>query len=242
MKLVFRQNEKKCILLFLKLPERGRVKTRLSEDLNEDAVLSLYKNFVLDLLETLKRGRYVFKICFYPPDSQEKMSSWLGNDYSYMPQKGKDLGERMENAFTESFLEGFLKLVLIGSDIPDLTNKIIEKAFNFDNYNAVIGPSFDGGYYLIGFKNNTFLPEIFEGIQWGTEKVFEKTIEIFKKNNYKVHILPKWQDVDRLDDVRALFERNRNTEFAKSRTMAFILKNLKMLFLPHSIPPYQGKK
>lgn len=242
MKLVIRQNEKKCILLFLKLPERGRVKTRLLEDLDEDTVLSLYKNFILDLLESLKRGRHVFKICFYPPDSQQKISNWLRNGYSYMPQKGKDLGERMQNAFIESFSEGFSNVILIGSDIPDLTNNIIEKAFKADNYNAVIGPSFDGGYYLIGFKGNSFLPEIFKGIQWGTEKVFEETMEIFRKNNYKVHILPKWQDVDRLDDIRALFERNRNTEFAKSKTMSFILKNFKTLFPPRSIHVRKGKE
>ena len=217
---------KKCILLFVKYPEWGMVKSRLLKDLTEDVVLSLYKNFVLDLLDTLKKGRYRFEICFYPPESKEKMLNWLGKDYVYMPQKGKDLGERMSHAFTEGFSEGFSKVVLIGSDIPDLTYELIDKAFEFDANDAVIGPSFDGGYYLIGFKNNSFLPDIFEGIQWSTGTVFKKTMEILNRKNYRVHILPKWQDIDMLDDVRVLFERNKNTGFADSRTMHFLSANL----------------
>ena len=220
---------KRCILLFVKLPEKGRIKSRLSKDLGEDTVLQLYKRFVLDLIETLKRGKYLFKICFYPPDSKEKMSNWLGKSHSYMPQDGKDLGERMKNAFIEAFSEGFSEVLLIGSDIPDLPNAVIEEAFGLDKKDAVIGPAFDGGYYLIGFKRNTFLTEVFEGVQWGSETVFEKTIGILKRNNYMVRILPGWHDVDRIDDLRELFQRNRNTEFADSRTMAFIMNNERIL-------------
>jgi uncharacterized protein len=216
--------------VFVKFPERGKVKSRLAKNLDEDTVVSLYRYFVYDLLETLKKSRYCFNICFYPPDSGKKVSDWLGKQYSYMPQKGKDLGERMKNAFQEAFLEGFSKVLLIGSDIPDLPVAIIHKAFESDNYDAVLGPSLDAGYYMIGFKKNTFLPEIFEGIEWGTEKVFENTMDIFRKNNYKVHSLPVWQDIDTLDDLRALFERNRDTRFRNSQTMAFLNDNLKRTF------------
>ena len=235
-------SDEKCILVFLKTPERGMVKSRLSKDMDEDVALLLYKNFILDLLETLQKGRFAIKICFYPPNSKEKVSNWLGKNYSYMPQNGIDLGERMKNAFREAFSEGFSKVLLIGSDIPDLTTAVINEAFAFDNNAAVIGPAFDGGYYLIGFKDNTFLPDVFEGIQWGQEMVFEKTMEIFKKHNYAIHLLPQWQDIDKLDDLQALYDRNMNTAFARSRTMTFIAKNLKKIFLTLTILPYKGGK
>jgi glycosyltransferase A (GT-A) superfamily protein (DUF2064 family) len=134
---------KNCILIFIKSPERGMVKARLSEDIDEDTVLSLYRNFVLDLLETIRKGRHAFQIFFYPPGSKEKVSNWLGKGYSYMPQKGKDLGERMKNAFSRAFSEGFSKVLLMGSDIPDLTNAVINDAFELNDHDAVIGPAFD---------------------------------------------------------------------------------------------------
>jgi uncharacterized protein len=228
--MLLHEKNRQCLLLFLKYPERGKVKSRLAKDLNKDITLLLYKNFILDLLDTLKKGKFRVKICFHPPDSKEKVTDWLGNNYVYMPQIGEDLGERMKNAFTTVYSEGFSKAVLIGSDIPDLNDTVLDEASECDDHDAVIGPASDGGYYLIGFQNNTFLPEIFDGIQWGSGTVFKKTIGILKKNNRKVHILPEWQDIDRLDDLRALFDRNRDTEFAHSRTMVFLSANSKTIF------------
>ena len=221
----------KCILVFVKLPEAGKVKARLSKDLDEDAVCSLYKIFVLDLLDTLKKGSYTFRICFYPPDSGEKVADWLGKDLFYMPQAGKDLGERMKNAFIDIFSQGYSEVLLIGSDIPDLAVPVVDEAFDgLKNSEAVVGPAFDGGYYLMGFKKDTFLPEIFQGIDWGTDTVFVKAMEIFERNKCRVHVLTKWRDVDRLEDLRALFDKNRNTEFQGSRTMIFLTEHFKSIF------------
>jgi uncharacterized protein len=225
-------SDKDCVLLFVKVPEKGTVKSRLSKDLGEDTALSLYENFVLDILATLKEGRYPFNVCFHPPDSPESVQNRLWKNLSRRPQRGKNLGERMKNAFSDAFSDGFDKVVLIGSDIPDLTNSILDIAFAFTD-DAVIGPAMDGGYYLIGFRKKTFLPDIFEGIHWGTASVFEQTMEIFKTHNLKVRITPKWQDVDRLDDLKALVERNRDTEFADSMTMAYIKK--RSLWLPFPV-------
>ncbi len=220
----------RCVLIFLKSPDPGMVKSRLCRDIDEETVLSLYRNFGLDLVETLRKGRYAFRIFFHPPGSEERISHWLGNDCSYILQRGKDLGQRMKNAFIRTFSEGFSKVLLIGSDIPDLTNTVLYNAFDFKRHDAVIGPAFDGGYYLIGFKSYTFLPEIFDGIPWGTEKVFERTIDIFHKNKYRVRLLPELRDVDRIEDLRALFKKNKHTEFAESRTMAFISRNMEKIF------------
>ena len=214
-------NDTPCLLLFLKYPDKGKVKSRLSKEFGEDTVLLLYEAFVLDVLETVNKGKYRFTICFHPPSAHEKIASWLGKSYLYMPQNGSDLGEKMKNAFVSAFSEGFEKVILIGSDIPDLPKEIIDEAFASDR-EAVIGPATDGGYYLIGFKRDTFLPHIFEGMGWSTGSVFERTIETFRKHSCKVHVLPQWRDVDTPEDLRAFYERNRNTAFEHSRTMGLI--------------------
>jgi rSAM/selenodomain-associated transferase 1 len=221
----------KCVLVFAKLPEAGKVKARLSKDLDENTACSLYKVFVLDLLDTLKKGNYTVRICFYPPGAEEKVADWLGKDLLYIPQTGKDLGERMKDAIIHTFSQEYSEVLLIGGDIPDLPGRIIEEAFEgLKNNEAVVGPAFDGGYYLMGFKKDTFLPEIFRGIHWGTDMVFAKTMEIFKKSDYRVHVLTKWRDVDRLDDLRALFDKNSNTEFSGSRTMIFLTEHFRSIF------------
>jgi len=217
-----------CILIFVKLPEKGSVKTRLAKDLGHDFVQTLYRNFVLDLLETLAKVKWPIIIYFHPPESKAAVSRWLGGSYLYVPQNGSDLGERMKNAFKDVFERGFSRAVIIGSDIPDLKISILDMAFNSLHANdMVIGPSADGGYYLIGFRHNSFLPEVFKGISWGTDTVLKDTLKILREKNYKAHFLPELRDVDTIEDLKALYERNKDTAFADSRTMKFISDNLK---------------
>jgi rSAM/selenodomain-associated transferase 1 len=217
-----------CILLFVKFPEEGSVKTRLAKDIGPGFVQTLYRNFVLDLLETLKKSKWPIIIHFHPSGSGNAISSWLGKNYLYAPQNGADLGERMKNAFTDAFADGFSKVIIIGSDLPDLQKNILDMAFKALHVNdIVIGPSVDGGYYLIGFRHNSFLPEVFKGISWGTDTVLKDTLKILREKNYKAHFLPELRDVDTIEDLKALYERNKDTAFADSRTMKFISNNLK---------------
>ncbi len=217
---------KNCLLLFAKYPEKGQVKTRLSAELDEDITVELYRNFVLDLLSMLKELRIQFQICFSPADSQEKFEKWLGTQYSYVPQQGDDLGQRMKNAFTHAFDQGFQRVVIIGSDSPDLPGSLINEAFLYlETHDAVIGPSTDGGYYLIGFNKAAFLPEVFEGIEWSTDTVLRKTLHILEKARLKFHQLPVWRDVDTLNDLRDLVQGSHNKGFSSSRTMSYIHKN-----------------
>lgn len=214
---------KRCILLFAKYPEKGHVKSRLAADLGEETARRLYQCFVLDFVETLENSRFPVKIFFYPPDAGAGMEQRFGSGHSYIPQRGGDLGERMKNAFTDTFSEGFSEAVLIGSDIPDMTDRAINEAFmSLDNHEAAIGPAVDGGYYLVGFRKSAFLPEIFNGITWSADTVFDSTMKIFRKSGYSVHILPEWSDVDTLADLKKLYERNKDTEFRNSRTMALL--------------------
>ena len=219
-----------CIILFAKYPEKGKVKTRLSMKLRENIAVELYKNFILDLLATLKKVKAKIYIFFYPEDSKDKFVKWLGRDYSYAPQKGDDLGERMKNAFIWGFKEGYNRIVIIGSDSPDLPSKLINEAFkSLEKNDVVIGPSFDGGYYLLGFKKEKFLPSVFFGIKWSTNIVFNNTCEILKKENYKIHVLPKWRDVDTINDLKCLFKKSKDSNFIKSKTFSCISKYRDML-------------
>lgn len=213
------------ILLFIKSPELGRVKSRLALEVDEETALDVYKSFVLDIAEALKKRSQPLTIYFHPWTSNESVRRCLGEDFSYAPQRGEDIGERMENAFKDSFSEDIVKAVLIGSDIPDLATTVMDEAFSsLELQNAVIGPASDGGYYLIGFRKHAFLPDVFRGITWSTDSVFQQTMEIFRRFGMSVHVLPEWNDVDTLDDLRSLFVRNMDTWFTKSRSMSLCRK------------------
>ena len=215
-----------CVLVFVKFPVRGHVKTRLAAQIGQEQALRLYESFVLDILEWVKNLDVPVGICFDPPEAKEQFKQWLGGDYSYFAQIGRDLGQRMKNAFVHSFDEGFERVILIGSDIPDLPAQYLHEALNaLESNGAVIGPSRDGGYYLIGFSRASFLPAVFEDITWSTSAVFRQTIAIFRKNELKVHLLPEWYDVDTAADLQSLLLRNRLTPFEDSRTYRYLAAN-----------------
>ena len=193
----------RCLLFFIRYPEKGRVKTRLAASIGDERALKLYRNFLLSILSTLNKGTFLFYLCFYPADALESLRKWLGRDYLYIPQQGEDLGERMKNGFMEAFDSGFKRVVLIGSDIPDLPLEFIEEAFaSIREKDCVIGPSLDGGYYLIGFKDTKFSPQVFKGILWSTERVFEETMKILEREGLTVHTLRPLRDIDKIDDLR----------------------------------------
>ena len=200
----------------------GRVKTRLAEQIGQDTAADLYRNFVTDILATLKSLDANFKIVFDPPHTENQFQRWLGEEYRYAPQIGQDLGQRMKNAFLQAFSEGFNRVVVIGSDSPDLPAEYLELAFKaLETNDVVVGPSSDRGYYLIGFAKKAFLPDVFEGITWSSVDVFEQTLNILKKHKQRVYLLPQWHDVDTLTDLKSLLQRNRNTSFSKSETMSY---------------------
>ncbi len=197
-------SDRSAILLFVKSPEKGKVKSRLAKAIGEDAALDVYKCLVSYTLENLNSGNYLFRLCFYPPDSGAIIKNWLGNSYYYVPQYGRDLGERMKSAFVQAFSDSVEKALVIGSDIPDLSISVIDEAFNaLDTSDAVIGPAHDGGYYLIGFNKATLLPDIFQGIAWSTDSVFYQTMKIVEKSGLRVHVLTELRDVDTFDDLSA---------------------------------------
>ena len=193
----------RCLLFFIKHPEKGKVKTRLASAIGDRTAVMYYKRFLLEMLFTLNRGTFLFYLCYSPETPLSDIKDWLGDHYLYMAQSGEDLGERMKNGFLEAISMNFKRVVLIGSDIPDLPIEFIEEAFaSLLEKDVVIGPSLDGGYYLIGFKNETFLPRTFEGIHWSTASVFEKTLSVLKQEGLTVHTLQPLRDIDTVEDLR----------------------------------------
>ena len=216
--------QNRCLIVFVKYPQPGQVKSRLAKDFDSDFAANLYRAFVLDILECAMKGNWQLRIFFYPPEKETEIKETFGNGHEYRPQRGADLGTRMKSAFIDCFSEGFKSLVLIGSDFPDLPLKIIEDSFAIldSPSNAVIGPAADGGYYLIGFRYDNFLPAIFEGLTWSTASVFLETLKILHAYSRQTEIIQEWRDVDTRDDLINLMERNKSTAFAHSRTMKYL--------------------
>jgi rSAM/selenodomain-associated transferase 1 len=213
-----------CLLLFAKSSIKGQVKTRLAAEIGEDFAVKLYKCFVEDLISLVENLDVHLEIYFYPPHTRLNFSEWLGEQYCYTPQVGDNLGERLKNAFDNAFEVGFSKVVVIGSDSPDLPENFLRLAFKeLESHDVVIGPSNDGGYYLIGFSRTSFLPVAFDGIAWSTSAVCKQTVEILKRHKLKIYLLPEWYDVDTRSDLEKLIARNKDTAFGQSKTTAFIL-------------------
>jgi len=215
-----------CILLFVKYPQKGQVKQRLALSLQEDVVVELYQHFVQDILQTIEMINVPFFICVFPEEKVDDCRRWLRSSYSFLPQKGKNLGERMKNSFQHAFSEGFHRVILLGSDIPDLPNIYLTAAFySLEEYTGVIGPCSDGGYYLIGFSEVAFQPSVFDQITWSTPKVFEETMQQCTNAGISMALLPEWSDIDTLDDLKEFILRNHDIDVHSSLTMKYVSQN-----------------
>ena len=216
-------NHNNCLLLFVKSPIKGQVKTRLAAQTGGDFEVELYKCFVEDMISLVENLDAHLEICFYPPHMISTFSEWLGQQHCYKAQIGNNLGERLRNAFDKALEEGFSNVVAIGSDSPDLpVHYLIESFEALEEHDTVIGPANDGGYYLIGFSKEGFIPEVFDNISWSTDGVFEQTVSIAKQHGRKMHLLPLWHDVDTIADLKSLLLRTRNTAFEKSKTYSYL--------------------
>jgi glycosyltransferase A (GT-A) superfamily protein (DUF2064 family) len=132
----------------------------------------------------------------------------------------------MKNAFCYAFTEGFRRVILVGSDSPDLPGDFLRNAIvELQTHDMVLGPSSDGGYYLIGFRDDTFLPSVFDGISWSSSTVFQETIAKVKNEGRSLSLLPAWSDVDLISDLKNLVRRNRNTAFKSSHTISYLRRN-----------------
>ncbi len=201
---------KNCVILFLKYPEYGKVKTRLAKTIGPRRALEFYRLCVEDTISLLRRTGHDIAIAISPPEKKGDAIAWLGESFWYLQQRGDDLGERMLNAFRDVFDAGYNRAVLVGSDIPDMPERFFSEAFDALSRNDVaIGPASDGGYFLIGFRNEKLAPELFRDMPWSTDAVLMYTLEIARKEKMTHHVLPEWHDIDLPDDLWKFLERSR---------------------------------
>lgn len=183
------------LIIFAKNIVHGNVKTRLAATIGNDKALEIYKDLTRHT-QSITEHLPVDKIVFYS-NYIEYVDSW-DNGYRKAKQQGCDLGERMKNAFDNVFREGYAKAVIIGTDCPSLTQDLIHDAFNkLNDFDIVIGPAVDGGYYLLGMKK--LHPGLFANIQWSTDTVFNDTIAACRHHSYC--LLPLLRDIDKEEDL-----------------------------------------
>jgi uncharacterized protein len=190
-----------ALLVFVKNPELGKVKTRLKPELSNEECVAIYKAMVNDLVKNIQVDKnYDIFFFFTPKSSVNVVQQWLGYEFNLVPQSDGDLGKRMSTALIWAFENNYQKAVLIGSDCPTMDQKLILNAFkNLENSDVVLGPSEDGGYYLVGTKSPQ--PEIFENIHWSSDVVFSETILRIKENNRTYSKLEIKSDIDKYSDL-----------------------------------------
>jgi hypothetical protein len=187
---------KNLLLIFTRNPALGKVKTRLAKTVGNETALEIYK-FLIQKTKEITQNLTCDKAVYYSEKVREN-DLWDREIYKKNQQFGEDLGIRMKNAFETSFKNGYQNVVIIGSDLYDLSSQDIEHAFKeLEENDVVIGPAEDGGYYLLGMKephNN-----VFQNKSWGTSSVKEETLNDLK--NKKVHLLKEFNDVDLFEDI-----------------------------------------
>ena len=188
----------RALIIFIKNPSEGLVKTRLAATLGNKVTLNIYKK-LLAHTHAVTSGVYADKYVFYSSHIDGN-DEWNVAEFEKELQTGNDLGERMRNAFVGIFHKGYGQVAIIGSDCPDLTADLIEQAFlELDRSDIVIGPATDGGYYLLALNN--LYPALFENISWSTNHVIKETLAICKNINKSFYLLPVLSDVDIEEDI-----------------------------------------
>lgn len=183
-----------ALIVFLRKPELGKVKTRLAKGIGDEKALEVYRILTEKTYQICSElNADIFP--FFMPDVPEN-TIWDKSKAEI--QNGNDLGECMLNAFEFVFNKGYDKAIIIGSDCNSLSSDLIKKAFlKLEKYDYTIGPAEDGGYYLLGMKS--LCTEVFENMEWSKEDVYEKTIQKFSANSY--YSLETLNDIDNLDDL-----------------------------------------
>jgi len=189
--------------VFGKYWEPGRVKTRLAAVVGPESASGLYREFLATLLRRFSGAAERCVLAFTPDDRRNAMRQLAGPTWELTPQEGADLGHRMKRYFESAAAAGFDRVLLIGSDSPTLPAKYVEEAYErLATHGVVLGPSADGGYYLVGIAGP--LPPIFDDITWSSPDVWRQTCDRLAEAGGRSHVLPTWYDVDEFTDLERL--------------------------------------
>jgi hypothetical protein len=197
------------LLVFLKRPRPGEVKTRLAPALGAAQAAELYRALAEEELRrtAARAGEYERVVCFTPEDARSELEAWL-RDEPLLPQRGEDLGQRLAAAFGEAFAAGARRVAVIGSDAPWVSRAtVLEALAALDEQEVAVVPALDGGYCLLALSRAR--PELFGGIPWSTRAVLGLTLERAAGLGLSVRLLEPQPDIDTLEDLRAHWPRLR---------------------------------
>lgn len=191
-----------AVLIMAKAPRAGEVKTRLCPPLTAAEAAELYRSFLLDKIEQVRALTAASPAVAYTPAEGRALFEALAPGFTLLPQRGADLGARLANSFEAFFRMGHRGALAIDSDTPTLPLGFLEQALDLiatPSVDVVLGPSDDGGYYLIGLR--TLHRELFEGMEWSTPRVLPETLRRAEAQGLRVASLPTWFDVDTPEDL-----------------------------------------
>ncbi len=197
---------KKALIIFVKAPLPGTVKTRLQKDLGRDETVRVYKSFITEITSQYAGMRGFDRLLGCAPAKDHEFLKEIAekNKMKTFDQRGSDLGKKIVNAFKDYFKKGYTDVILIGSDSPTIPKEFIRKAFRaLEKNDFVVGPCCDGGMYLVGARKK-IESRLFQNIPWDTSDVLNMVLEKLYRYKIQFSMLPFWYDVDNIDDFRFL--------------------------------------
>lgn len=190
--------QERFLIVFVKNPQLGKVKTRLASTIGDARALEIYRRLLAHTREAAEGVRATRSVWY--SHFIDSVDLWNSNAFDKYLQDGDSLGDRMMNAFATGFSNGYQKVVIIGSDCPGITPALIEQAYAaLDESEVVFGPAEDGGYYLLGMRQ--LYLDLFQHKKWSTENVLLDSIIDLQKRNISYATLEMLSDVDHEADL-----------------------------------------
>ena len=214
-----------ALIIFAKAPIEGYVKTRLCPPLTHDEAASLHGSLVLDVLDRCQLLKGIDRILAGAPTREHPFFGAMKARFTIpvWDQVGDDLGSRMAQAFQSALGSSYQSAIIMGTDIPGITAPLITMAYkSLQDHDMVLGPTVDGGYYLIGLRAPA--PKLFENIPWSTDTVFSLTEEKAKAIGLSVKILPRLRDLDTVEDLQIFIKESKDpkSQIFSSRTKSVL--------------------
>ena len=214
------------LAMFAKYWEAGKVKTRLARTLGADPAKDVHLLFVRFLLKKFRGFGDQRTLVATPKTRQLEFEKVLPSGWRLQFQSEGDLGQRMSDFFSSSEAEGRLN-ILIGSDTPDLPETYLQQCVeSLNQHQLVLGPSKDGGYYLIAMRG--YLPQLFHGIKWSSSEVLSETLEIAEQDSISYALLPELNDVDEIGDLKQLITKLHGSSDPDFQNLCDKLSNMEL--------------
>jgi len=217
-----------ALIVFAREPKNGKVKTRLLAGLPSTSVTGLYQSFIKDILRIARHVDCSAKYVFYVGRGKKDIPflAKQAKGFILRRQSRGDLGKRMLGAFQHCYAQGYGRMVVVGTDCLTMTSEDLNKAFQkLKRFDVVLGPSKDGGYYLLGLRYPD--PRLFQGISWSTGQVLSKTKDRLRSCRYSFSGLPVKEDIDTMDSLKRFMRNPQKSRLAPDT--ACYLKQIKAL-------------